>query len=240
MQVLCALRRSWKEFFVIFFLCEFESRCSARLINSLSALGCPTITVWGSFLLQKNHIETVFAGFWRTLHHYFCCCLKEEKKVFSLQARPNSPNHDRGALHGAEHRLPPWKIIRCECLGMIMRSKHLTKLGREGGDWRRSTATRAGERVSDSCDKLQTQNYLSIKLDFTNALLPDSPLTEEISQHYRAAWVLLIASYKYGWWSWLVIQPGLWMIGQCNIIKTASLIMESNITHQNSIYMIIY
>lgn len=44
-----------------------------------------------------------------------------------------------------------------------------------------------GERVNDSCDKLQKQNYLSIKLDFTNALLPDSPPTEEISQHYRAA-----------------------------------------------------
>lgn len=164
-------------------------------------LDCPTITVRGSFLLQKTHPDTVFAGFWRSLCHYFCFCLKEggnKKKVFSLQARPNSPNHDRGALHGAEHRLPPWKIIRCECLGMIMRSKHLTKLGREGGDWRRSTATRAGERASDSCDKLRQQNYLSIKLDFTNALLPDSPLTEEISQHYRAAWVLLIASYKYG------------------------------------------
>lgn len=46
---------------------------------------------------------------------------------------------------------------------------------------------RAGERVSDSYDKLQKQNYLSIKLDFTNVLLPDSPPTEEISQHYRAA-----------------------------------------------------
>lgn len=46
---------------------------------------------------------------------------------------------------------------------------------------------RAAERVSDSCDKLQKQNHLSIKLDFTNVLLPDSPLTEEISQHYRAA-----------------------------------------------------
>lgn len=70
-----------------------------------------------------------------------------------------------------------------------MRSKHLTKLGREGGDWRGrgSEAKRAGERVSDSCDKLQKQNHLSIKLDFTNVLLPDSPLTEEISQHYRAA-----------------------------------------------------
>lgn len=44
-----------------------------------------------------------------------------------------------------------------------------------------------GERVNDSCDKLQKQNYLSIKLDFTNVLLPDSPPTEEISQHYRAA-----------------------------------------------------
>lgn len=41
--------------------------------------------------------------------------------------------------------------------------------------------------ASDICDKLQKQNYLSIKLDFTNVLLPDSPLTEEISQHYRAA-----------------------------------------------------
>lgn len=70
-----------------------------------------------------------------------------------------------------------------------MRSKHLTKLGREGGDWRGSGSKgkRAGERVSDSCDKLQKQNHLSIKLDFTNVLLPDSPLTEEISQHYRAA-----------------------------------------------------
>lgn len=72
-----------------------------------------------------------------------------------------------------------------------MRSKHLTKLGREGGDWRgrggaMGKASR-GERVSDSCDKLQKQNHLSIKLDFTNVLLPDSPLTEEISQHYRAA-----------------------------------------------------
>lgn len=56
--------------------------------------------------------------------------------VFSLQARPSTPNHDQGALYGAEHRLPPWQIIRCECLGMIMRSKHLTKLEREGGDWR--------------------------------------------------------------------------------------------------------
>lgn len=46
---------------------------------------------------------------------------------------------------------------------------------------------RLGERVNDSCDKLQKQNYLSIKLDFTNVLLPDSPQTEEISQHYRAA-----------------------------------------------------
>lgn len=46
---------------------------------------------------------------------------------------------------------------------------------------------RARERVSDSYDKLQKQNHLSIKLDFTNVLLPDSPLTEEISQHYRAA-----------------------------------------------------
>lgn len=44
-----------------------------------------------------------------------------------------------------------------------------------------------GRGVSDICDKLQKQNYLSIKLDFTNVLLPDSPLTEEISQHYRAA-----------------------------------------------------
>lgn len=107
--------------------------------------------------------------------------------VFSLQARPDTPNHDRGALYGAEHRLPPCQIIRCECLGMIMRSKHLTKLGREGGDWRGSKGKQAGEWVSDSCDKLQKQNYLSIKLDFTNVLLPDSPLTEEISQHYRAA-----------------------------------------------------
>lgn len=56
--------------------------------------------------------------------------------VFSLQARPSTPNHDQGALYGAEHRRPPWQIIRCECLGMIMRSKHLTKLEREGGDWR--------------------------------------------------------------------------------------------------------
>lgn len=48
-------------------------------------------------------------------------------------------------------------------------------------------AKRVGERVSDSCDKLQKQNYLSIKLDFTNVLLPDSPLTEEIAQHYRVA-----------------------------------------------------
>lgn len=44
-----------------------------------------------------------------------------------------------------------------------------------------------GERVNDGCDKLQKQNYLSIKLDFTNVLLPDSPPTEEISQHYKAA-----------------------------------------------------
>lgn len=44
-----------------------------------------------------------------------------------------------------------------------------------------------GRRVNDSSDKLQKQNYLSIKLDFTNVLLPDSPPTEEISQHYRAA-----------------------------------------------------
>lgn len=77
-----------------------------------------------------------------------------------------------------------------------MRSKHLTKLGREGGDWRGNKGKRAEERVSDSCDKLQKQNYLSIKLDFTNALLPDSPLTEEISQHYRASRVLLIVSNK--------------------------------------------
>ncbi len=68
-----------------------------------------------------------------------------------------------------------------------MRSKHLTKLEREGGDWRGRNVKGAGERVSDSCDKLQKQNHLSIKLDFTNVLLPDSPLTEEISQHYRAA-----------------------------------------------------
>lgn len=114
-----------------FFLCEFKSRCSSRLINSLFVLGCPTITVWGSFHSQKDHIDTVFAGFWRSLYHCFCCCLKKgEKKVFLFQARPISPNHDRGALHSAEHRHPPWKIIRCECLGMIMRSKHLTKLGR--------------------------------------------------------------------------------------------------------------
>lgn len=53
--------------------------------------------------------------------------------------------------------------------------------GRGGGQ------KRAAVRVSDSGDKLQEQNYLSIKLDFTNVLLPDSPLTEEISQHYRAA-----------------------------------------------------
>lgn len=52
--------------------------------------------------------------------------------------------------------------------------------GRGGGK-------RAAVRVSDSGDKLQEQNYLSIKLDFTNVLLPDSLLTEEISQHYRAA-----------------------------------------------------
>lgn len=52
---------------------------------------------------------------------------------------------------------------------------------------RKSEQERAGERVSDSCDKLQKQNHLSIKLDFTNVLLPDSLLTEEISQHYRAA-----------------------------------------------------
>jgi len=50
-----------------------------------------------------------------------------------------------------------------------------------------SEQEREGERVSDSCDKLQKQNHLSIKLDFTNVLLPDSPLTEKISQHYRAA-----------------------------------------------------
>lgn len=85
---------------------------------------------------------------------------------------------------------------------MIMRSKHLTKLEREGGDgrerggggegrsWRQASGEAwggLGERVNDSCDKLQKQNYLSIKLDFTNVLLPDSPPTEEISQHYRAA-----------------------------------------------------
>lgn len=73
-----------------------------------------------------------------------------------------------------------------------MRSKHLAKPGREGGDWRgRGSKGKASkseqERVSDSCDKLQKQNHLSIKLDFTNVLLPDSPLTEEISQHFRAA-----------------------------------------------------
>lgn len=62
-------------------------------------------------------------------------------------------------------------------------------VGERGGEgargWWRGVWEREG--VSDSCDKLQKQNYLSIKLDFTNVLLPDSPLTEEISQHYRAA-----------------------------------------------------
>lgn len=73
-------------------LCEFESRCSARLINSLSALGCPTITVWGSFLLQKNHIGTVSAGFWRALCHYFCCCLKvARKKGIFIASTPQQP-----------------------------------------------------------------------------------------------------------------------------------------------------
>lgn len=60
----------------------------------------------------------------------------------------------------------------------------------ETGEGKREAAgggKRAAVRVSDSGDKLQEQNYLSIKLDFTNVLLPDSPLTEEISQHYRAA-----------------------------------------------------
>ena len=50
---------------------------------------------------------------------------------------------------------------------------------KEGMRWRES------ER--DSCDKLQKQNHLSIKLDFTNVLLPDSPWMREISQHYRVA-----------------------------------------------------
>lgn len=57
----------------------------------------------------------------------------------------------------------------------------------ETGEGRVSMGTRAGPRLSDSCDKLQKQRHLSIKLDFTNVLLPDSSLTEEISQHYRAA-----------------------------------------------------
>lgn len=56
--------------------------------------------------------------------------------AFSLRARLDTRNHDRGALYGAERGLPPRQIIRCECLGMIMRSKHLTKLEREGGDGR--------------------------------------------------------------------------------------------------------
>lgn len=85
-----------------------------------------------------------------------------------------------------------------------MRSKHLTKLEREGGDGKKGGDGGGGLAasewqgvggaagvwaggVNDSCDKLQKQNYLSIKLDFTNVLLPDSPPTEEISQHYRAA-----------------------------------------------------
>lgn len=68
-----------------------------------------------------------------------------------------------------------------------------SQLGREGKDWRREGSERKvsgsvqKEKVSDSCDKLQKQNHLSIKLDFTIVLLPDSPLTVEISQHYRAA-----------------------------------------------------
>lgn len=57
----------------------------------------------------------------------------------------------------------------------------------ETGEGKGGHGKRAAVRVSDSGDKLQEQNYLSIKLDFTNVLLPDSPLTEEISQHYRAA-----------------------------------------------------
>lgn len=42
------------------------------------------------------------------------------------------------------------------------------------------------------------------------------------------------------WRSWPAIQCGQWRMGQRSLIKIATLVTESNVTHGNSIYMIIH
>ncbi|KAI3361225.1 hypothetical protein L3Q82_013421 [Scortum barcoo] len=121
--------------------------------------------------------------------------LVEARGQGSCRARPDTPNHDRGALYGAEHRLPPCQIIQCECLGMIMRSKHLTKLGREGGDWRGSQEKRArasrGEggifEQTDGPVSLVSAEELAFKFAVNNinrnrTLLPNTTLTYDIQR----------------------------------------------------------